>query len=76
MRRPMLVLTFSVAIFDEHTSLTYLQTGTSLLATFGAAGVDLVHPTQGTARGGPDKHCGGKLRVPDFFWPYDMIEIY
>jgi hypothetical protein len=37
MLRPMLLLTFSVTIFDKLTSLTCLETGTPLLAALGAA---------------------------------------
>jgi hypothetical protein len=40
----MFLLTLGVAIFDVHTRLAHLETAAPLLlATLGAAGVDLVH---------------------------------
>ncbi len=44
MLRPMLVLTFGVAILDRHTRLAHLEADAPLVATFGTACVDLVHP--------------------------------
>jgi glutaredoxin len=40
---PMFVLTFSVAILDEHTLLARLEIDASLLAALGTADADLVH---------------------------------
>ena len=43
--RPMILLTFSITILDLHARLACLETNAPLLlATLGAAGVDLVHP--------------------------------
>ena len=44
MFRPMLPLTFGVAVLDKHTRLAHLEASASLLAALGAADVDLVHP--------------------------------
>jgi hypothetical protein len=38
----MILLAFGVAILDEHTGLTHLETNASFLAALGTAGVD--HP--------------------------------
>ena len=40
----MFLLTFSIAVTDEHTRLARVETDTPFLATLGAACVDLVHP--------------------------------
>ena len=37
MRRPMILLTLGVTIFDEHTRLARLETDAPLLAALGAA---------------------------------------
>ena len=43
MRRPMILLTISVAIPDEHTRLAHLETNAPLLAALGTAVDRLVH---------------------------------
>ena len=40
----MILLARGVAIFGLHTRLAHLEAGAPLLATLGAACVDLVHP--------------------------------
>ena len=45
MLRPMSPLTVGIAVLDEHTRLTRLETGAPLLpALSAAADIDLVHP--------------------------------
>jgi len=56
MLRPMILLTFSVAIPDEHTRLTRLQTDSPLLAALGTAvghrKMLMVHSLRGLKFGG------------------------
>ena len=40
----MTLLAISIAVFDEHTRFTRLETGASLFPALGTAGVDVVHP--------------------------------
>jgi hypothetical protein len=42
--RPMIPLTFGVAIFNLHTSFARLETGSFLFPALGTAGNDMVHP--------------------------------
>jgi hypothetical protein len=54
MLRPMFLLTFSIAVTDEHTRLARVETGAPLLpALSAAADIDLVHPffDYGAAKG-------------------------